>query len=83
MRYGAAVEEAISGAGPDKIRSTKIGRDKPHGALRRQGYICDLRQMQVNAPAAQVFAVLQGVGGKSGWPYTNPLWQLRGQRWIA
>ncbi len=79
MRYGAAVEEAVSGAGPDRSVYEEIGRDKPHGALRRQGYICDLRQMRVNAPAAQVFAVLQGLGGKSGWPYANPLWQLRGR----
>ena len=52
-----------------------IGRDAPHVALRRQGYICDVRQTLVNAPAAQVFGVLQGLGGKSGWPYANLLWQ--------
>ena len=34
----------------------------------------------VNAPAAQVFGLLQGLGGKSGWPYANLLWQIRG--WI-
>ena len=39
----------------------------------------------MNAPAAQVFGVLQGLGGKSGWPYANLLWQLRGRidRWIG
>ncbi len=78
MRYGAAVVEAVSGTGPDRSVYEKIGRDKPHVALRRQGYICEVRQMRVNAPAAQVFGVLQGLGGKSGWPYANTLWQLRG-----
>jgi uncharacterized protein YbjT (DUF2867 family) len=89
MRYGAAVEEAISGTGPDKSVSEIIGRAAPHiaphTALRRHGYICDVRQIVVNAPAAQVFGVLQGLGGKSGWPYANRLWQIRGciDRWLG
>ena len=78
MRYGAAVAEAVSGTGPDRSLHEMISRDAPHVALRRQGYICDVRQTRVNAPAAQVFGVLQGLGGKSGWPYANALWQLRG-----
>jgi uncharacterized protein YbjT (DUF2867 family) len=80
MRYGAAVEEAVSGNAPDRSVLETIGRAAPHVALRRHGYICDTRQIQVNAPAVQVFGVLQGLGGKSGWPYANALWQLRG--WI-
>ncbi len=80
LRYGAAVEEAVSRTVPDKSVPAMIARNAPHVALRRQGYICDVRQTLVNAPAAQVFGVLQGFGGKSGWPYANLLWQLRG--WI-
>ncbi len=80
MRYAAAVQEAVSGTGPDESIHEMIARDTPHVALRRRGYICDVRQLRVNAPAAQVFGVLQGLGGKSGWPYANTLWQLRG--WI-
>jgi uncharacterized protein YbjT (DUF2867 family) len=80
MGYGAAVEQALSRSGPDKSVPEMIGPDATHVALRRQGYICDVRQTQVNAPAAQVFGVLQGLGGKSGWPYANSLWQIRG--WI-
>jgi len=80
MRYAAAVEEAVSTAGPDRSVAATIGRDVPHATFRRQGYICDVRQTLVHAPAAQVFGVLQGLGGKSGWPYANLLWQMRG--WI-
>lgn len=85
MRYAAAVAEAVSTAGPDKSVAETIGRDVRHVALRRQGYICDVRQTLVNAPAAQVFGVLQGLGGKSGWPYANLLWQMRGwiDRWLG
>jgi uncharacterized protein YbjT (DUF2867 family) len=79
MRYGAAVEQAV-GMSPDRSIHEMIPRDAPHVALRRQGYICDVRQLRVNAPAAQVFGVLQGLGGRQGWPYANALWQLRG--WI-
>ena len=45
MRYAAAVEEAVSGrlAPTDQLHGM-IGRDMPHLALRRQGYICDARQ---------------------------------------
>jgi len=80
MRYGAAVEEAVSGTGPDRSIHQMISRDTRHIALRRQGYICDVRQLHIKAPAAHVFGVLQGLGGKSGWLYANALWQLRG--WI-
>ncbi len=85
MRYAAAVEEAVSTTGPDKSVAETIGRDVRHVALRRQGYICDVRQTLVHAPAAQVFGVLQGLGGKSGWPYANLLWQMRGwiDRWLG
>jgi uncharacterized protein YbjT (DUF2867 family) len=80
MRYAAAIEEAVSMAGPDQSLTGMIGHATQHVALRRQGYICDVRQTLVNAPAAQVFSVLQNFGGKSGWPYANILWQIRG--WI-
>jgi uncharacterized protein YbjT (DUF2867 family) len=78
MRYGAAVEEALRRTLPDRSVPEMIGPTAPHVALRRQGYICDVRQILVNAPAAQVFGTLQALGGKSGWPYANILWQARG-----
>jgi uncharacterized protein YbjT (DUF2867 family) len=85
MRYAAAVEEAVATTGPDKSVPEMIGHEVRHVALRRQGYICDVRQTIVNAPAAQIFSVLQGLGGKSGWPYANLLWQIRGgiDRWLG
>ncbi len=78
MGYRAAVELALSRTGPDKSVRAMIGRNDSHISLRRQGYICDVRQTRINAPAARVFAVLQGLGGKPGWLYGNLLWQMRG-----
>ncbi len=78
MGYRAAVELALSRTGPDKSVRAMIGRNDSHISLRRQGYICDVRQTRINAPAARVFAVLRGLGGKPGWLYGNLLWQMRG-----
>jgi uncharacterized protein YbjT (DUF2867 family)/uncharacterized protein YndB with AHSA1/START domain len=78
MRYAAAVEAAVSAAGPDKSVGETIPRSVSHVALRSRGTICDVRQILVQAPAAQVFRVLQGLGGKAGWLYANLLWQIRG-----
>ncbi|MGC2183695.1 MAG: SDR family oxidoreductase [Terriglobales bacterium] len=78
MRYRAAVAVAVGEGGPDKTVLQMIPRGESHVSLRRQGYICDVRQTSIHAPATQVFAVLQGLGGKSGWLYGNLLWQMRG-----
>jgi uncharacterized protein YbjT (DUF2867 family) len=78
MRYRAAVEVALGESGPDKSVGKLIRRGDSHVALRRRGSICDVRQTMVHAPSAQVFAVLQGLGGKPGWLYGNLLWRMRG-----
>ncbi len=85
MRYAAAVEAAVSAAGPDKSVSETIPRNVSHIALRSRGTICDVRQILVHAPPAQVFGVLQGLGGKAGWLYANLLWQIRGwlDHWLG
>lgn len=85
MRYAAAVEAAVSASGPDKSVGETIPRSVSHIALRSRGTICDVRQILVHAPTAQVFTVLQGLGGKAGWLYANLLWQIRGwlDHWLG
>ncbi len=85
MRYAAAVEAAVSAAGPAKSVSETIPRSVSHIALRSRGTICDVRQILVHAPPAQVFGVLHGLGGKVGWLYANLLWQIRGwlDHWLG
>lgn len=78
MRYAAAVEAAVSVSGPSRSLPELTGRGPMHISLRRQGYICDIRQTLVQAPPGQVFGGLQNLGGKSGWPYANTLWRMRG-----
>ena len=40
--------------------------------------IIEQRQQRVNAPAAAVYRVYTGLGGKRGWPYFGFAWRIRG-----
>jgi hypothetical protein len=40
--------------------------------------IVDRRTVDIAAPAEVVFAEVERLGGRSGWPYANLLWRLRG-----
>ncbi len=44
----------------------------------REGMIIDRQVTHVSASPERVFAVVERVGGASGWPYANALWRLRG-----
>jgi uncharacterized protein YbjT (DUF2867 family) len=78
MSYAAAVEVAVSRPVPDNSFQHNIPAGTAHASIRREGLICDIRQEVVNAPAAQVFSVIECLGGQGGWLYANFLWQLRG-----
>ncbi len=40
--------------------------------------IIDRHARQVDAPPERVFAEVERLGGRSGWPYANRLWGMRG-----
>lgn len=40
--------------------------------------ITETRQIEVNAPAAVAFGVIQRLGGETGWLFADGLWRLRG-----
>jgi len=42
-----------------------------------EGWVVDIREGDVDVPAAQVFAVVEGIGGQRGWFYGTFLWRLR------
>ena len=42
------------------------------------GMISYRSEISTKTPAADVFRVLTGLGGKTGWLYANMLWKLRG-----
>jgi uncharacterized protein YbjT (DUF2867 family) len=42
-----------------------------------EGWVADIREGDVDASPAQVFAVVEGIGGARGWFYGTFLWRLR------
>ena len=46
--------------------------------INREGFFVEASQIQVEAPPEDVFRILIEMGGRSGWPYLNGLWILRG-----
>ena len=42
-----------------------------------EGWVADIREGDVDVSPAQVFAVVEGIGGKRGWFYGTFLWRLR------
>jgi uncharacterized protein YbjT (DUF2867 family) len=42
-----------------------------------EGWVADIREGDVDASPAQVFAVVEGIGGQRGWLYGTYLWRLR------
>jgi uncharacterized protein YbjT (DUF2867 family) len=84
LPYVTAVEQAIDRSGGRANDSTWFDaiarRDLagPPSLESREGMIIDRQSARVAAPPERVFAVIERVGGKSGWPYANLLWDLRG-----
>ena len=78
MGYAEAVQTAVERTIPDDSLQRSIPEGARHVCLGREGLICDSGQTDVSAPPEYVFAVLQSLGGKRGWPYANFLWHLRG-----
>ena len=51
---------------------------QPFPHEKTDGMISYRRQISTKAPATDVFRVLTGLGGNTGWLYANILWKLRG-----
>lgn len=48
------------------------------GGIRFGNRLVDSRQCEVSASPENAFAVIQRIGGESGWYFANWLWQIRG-----
>ena len=44
----------------------------------REGMIIERRRQVVPVPADRLFAEVERLGGRGGWPYANLLWRIRG-----
>lgn len=54
-------------------RGPGSGFDAPHRFV-------DRRSLVITAPPEVVLATVERIGGENGWPFADPLWQIRG--WI-
>lgn len=46
--------------------------------LKQDGFLLDVRQVEVEATPEAVFGALAALGGRTGWLYADFLWRLRG-----
>jgi uncharacterized protein YbjT (DUF2867 family) len=80
--YETALRGAIDRTDRHEIESTWFDAlatpDRPVLNTSHEGMIIEQRQRVVAADAERVFAEVERIGGRSGWPYGNLLWRVRG-----
>ena len=76
--YPAAVDKTLTRTLPDDSLTANIPADAAHVFIRRDGILCDVRQVVADASANSVFSVITRLGGSSGYLYANSLWRIRG-----
>ncbi len=84
LPFVEALERAIDRTDRHAIESTWFDAmatpDRPSlsTVVSREGMIVERRERTISAPAADVFAEVERLGGRAGWPYANVLWRVRG-----
>jgi len=83
--YDAAVRRALASLEAGQVETSwadgltsSCGDARPVELTSDEGMHIERRQLVVNAPAGDVYAVFSGLGGDRGWLYANLLWRLRG-----
>ena len=54
------------------------GREELPTMTSHEGMIIERRHQVVAVPAGRLFAEVERLGGRAGWPYGNLLWRIRG-----
>jgi uncharacterized protein YbjT (DUF2867 family) len=83
--YNAAVRRALASLEAGQVETSwadgltsSCGDARPVELTSDEGMHIERRQLVVDAPAGDVYAVFSGLGGDRGWLYANLLWRLRG-----
>jgi uncharacterized protein YbjT (DUF2867 family) len=83
--YRVSVERALAQLQASSVEttwsdalSTSQGAVRPVVLTTQEGMILERRDRLVSASAAEVYAILAGLGGERGWLYMNRAWELRG-----
>jgi uncharacterized protein YbjT (DUF2867 family) len=84
VSYREALRRAMDRADPDDLVSTWFDayaapdRATFSSLTSTEGMIVERRQRAVRASPEVVFAEIERLGGRGGWPYANVLWRVRG-----
>jgi len=83
LPYVGALEQALDRSDPSGLESTwfdalTVPGKESLSLTSREGLIVERRQRAIAAPAARVFAEVERLGGRAGWPYADLLWRIRG-----
>jgi hypothetical protein len=84
VSYVEALRRAMDRTDPDDLVSTWFDayaapdRASLSSLTSTEGMIVERRQRAVPAAPEVVFAEIERVGGRGGWPYANMLWRVRG-----
>jgi uncharacterized protein YbjT (DUF2867 family) len=84
VSYLEALRRAMDRADPDDLVSTWFDayaapdRATFSSLTSTEGMIVERRQRAVRASPEVVFAEIERLGGRGGWPYANVLWRVRG-----
>ena len=82
--YERALQRAIDRTDRHAVESTWFdsldapGREELPTMSSHEGMIIERRRRLVPASPDRVFAEVEGLGGRAGWPYGNLLWRIRG-----
>jgi uncharacterized protein YbjT (DUF2867 family) len=83
--YDTAVRRALASLEAGQVETSwadgltsSYGDVRPVELTSDEGMHIERRQLVVDAPPKDVYAVFSGLGGERGWLYANFLWRLRG-----
>ena len=84
LRYAEALQLAIDRTDRHAVETTWFDARSAPGRQRlalegsREGMIIERRVQTTEASPERVFAEVERLGGRTGWPYANLLWRIRG-----
>ncbi len=79
MSYAAAIQQTLTRTLPDRALSETFPINPAHISMRKDGILCDLRQVVADVSASDAFSVIASLGGADGYSYANSLWRMRGR----
>jgi uncharacterized protein YbjT (DUF2867 family) len=77
LRYESAVRQALEHLSP-AFMETGWENAASWFRIKREGFFIEGRRIQLDSSPGEVYRVVTGLGGRSGWLYLNGLWKLRG-----